>query len=174
MIDEIVLFGNPVMLNGQLIALISVVFVAGVIRGFAGFGSAMLTVPVLSVLHEPAHAVAIAMLLEIPVSLSLLPTAVREAERQTVWPMLSMFVVFVPVGAMLLNAIDPQLMKIGVSVLVLLMVGLLALQDRFTQLMSSRLTSRGGTLLTGAIAGTSQGMTGVAGPLFATALLARG
>lgn len=163
------LFGLSVALDMQLLVLLVIVFVAGIIRGFLGFGSALLTVPALTLLYGPAQAVVIGTLIEIPTTLGLLPVAIRESERRTVWSMLLTFVVFVPAGALLLKAVDPELMKIVISFLVLAMVGVLALQDRMVLLLS-----RSGTLIAGAVSGLAQGMTGMAGPLFVTALLARG
>jgi uncharacterized membrane protein YfcA len=163
------LFGFSVALDAQLVVLFVIVFVAGIIRGFLGFGSALLTVPALSILYGPAQAVVIGVLIEIPTSLGLLPVAIRDSERRTVWSMLFTFVVFVPVGALLLKAVNPEIMKIAISVLVLIMVGIIALQDRMILFLS-----RLGTLFAGAVSGVAQGMTGMAGPLFVTALLARG
>jgi hypothetical protein len=128
--EMINLFGLSVALDMQLVILFAIVFVAGIIRGFLGFGSALLTVPALSMLYGPAQAVVIGVLIEIPTSLGLLPVAIRESERRTVWSMLLTFVVFVPVGALLLKAVDPELMKTVISFLVLAMVGIIALQDR--------------------------------------------
>lgn len=163
------LFGLSVALDMQLLVLMVIVFVAGIIRGFLGFGSALLTVPALTLLYGPAQAVVIGVLIEIPTTLGLLPVAIRESERRTVWSMLLTFVVSVPAGALLLKAVDPELMKIVISFLVLAMVGVLALQDRMVLFLS-----RSGTLIAGAVSGLAQGMTGMAGPLFVTALLARG
>jgi uncharacterized membrane protein YfcA len=83
--------------------------------------------------------------------------------------MLLAFVVAVPVGALLLKVVDPELMKIVISFLVLVMVGIIALQDRIVLFLS-----RFGTVFAGAISGVAQGMTGMGGPIFVTALLSRG
>ena len=146
-----------------------VVFLAGIIRGFAGFGSALLIVPTLAALYGPAQAVAIEVMIEIPVALGLLPSALRDAERRTVLPMLLMFLVFVPLGAILLNWTDPTIVKMVISIFVLAMVGVIAQQTRLAAFLSPRAAWG-----IGAISGLSQGMTAMAGPLFVTALLARG
>jgi uncharacterized membrane protein YfcA len=169
MTEMIDLFGLSVALDMQLVILFAIVFVAGIIRGFLGFGSALLTVPTLSMLYGPTQAVVIGVLIEIPTSLSLLHVAIRESERRTVRSMLLTFVMFVPVGALLLKVVDPQLMKFVISFLVLAMVGIIALQDRMVLFIS-----RFGTLFAGAVSGVAQGMTGMAGPIFVAALLARG
>jgi len=169
-VQEIVsLAGFEVELDARFYAMMAVVFVAGCIRGFAGFGSALLAVPVLAVLYGPAQAVVIEVLIEIPVSLGLLPMALREAERKTVVPMLCMFVLFVPLGTLLLAVLNPDHVKIFISLFVLFSVGLMAQQARFTHLFSPRTN-----VVVGALSGASQGLTGMGGPLFATALLARG
>ena len=56
-----------------------IIFVAGIIRGFTGFGSALIAVPTLAYLYGPAAAVVIEVLIEIPVVLYLLPAAIRAA-----------------------------------------------------------------------------------------------
>ncbi len=153
----------------ELLALLVIVYLAGIIRGFTGFGSALLVVPALSMLFGPVQAVVIEVLIEIPISLGLLPTVLREAERRTVLPMLVMFVIFVPVGAYLLTVFDPQAVKILISVFVLIMVIVIWQQRRMVAMLSSR-----ATLAVGIASGVSQGLTGMAGPLFVTALMARG
>lgn len=160
--------GLNVEFGTTFIAMMAIVYVAGVIRGFTGFGSALLAVPALAVLFGPMQAVVIGGLIEVPVSLALLPLALREAERKTILPMLGMFVLFVPLGTFFLTIIDPVYAKVVISLFVLTGVGLMSQQSRVANIFSPK-----ANLLVGAISGTSQGMTGIAGPLFATALLAR-
>jgi uncharacterized membrane protein YfcA len=167
--DATAFLATNIDLNAQILGLWVVVYFAGIIRGFAGFGSALLAVPALSLIFDPAQAVVIEVLIEIPVSIGLLPVALRGAARRTVLPMLISFLVFVPVGAMLLKTFDPAPMKIFISLVVLSMVGVIALQNRLAAFLTPT-----GVLLTGVASGITQGMTGIAGPLFATALLARG
>ena len=156
-------------LGGSFIVLMGVVFIAGIIRGFTGFGSALLAVPALAVLFGPVQAVVIEVLIEIPVIVGLIPTALREAERKTVLPMLAMFVVFVPIGALLLTAIDPRAVTILMSVFVLVAVALMSQQSRLVTRFSPAANG-----VVGAVSGVTQGLTGMAGPFFATALMARG
>ena len=94
--ETITILNATIDLDSKLLLLFVVVYIAGIIRGFTGFGSALLTVPALAVLYGPVEAVIIEVLIEIPVSLGLLPVVLRKAERKTVLPMLLMFIVFVP------------------------------------------------------------------------------
>lgn len=167
--DVITIFDIPIALDGRLLFLLIVVYIAGIIRGLIGFGSALLVVPMLALLFGPAQAVVIEVILEIPTALGLLAPAIREASRKTVLPMLTMFVFFVPVGAYLLKTMDPEPLRIGISLAVLGMVLTLVFQKRIAGFLTPI-----GVMLTGAVAGVMQGLTGIAGPLFATALLARG
>ena len=51
----------------------AVACIAGMVRGFAGFGAAMMMTPVFSALYGPAVGIALCLLLEIAVALPLLP-----------------------------------------------------------------------------------------------------
>ncbi|MEL7343379.1 MAG: sulfite exporter TauE/SafE family protein [Pseudomonadota bacterium] len=165
----ITIFGFEAVLDARFGAMMVIVFFAGIIRGFTGFGSALLSVPALAVLYGPELAVVIEVLIEIPVSIGLLPAVLRQAERRTVLPMLGMFAIFVPVGTLLLTTVDPIYVKAFISIFVLISVWVLWQQARFVRLVSPR-----ATYLVGAISGTTQGLAGIAGPLFATAMVARG
>ncbi|MDC1410253.1 sulfite exporter TauE/SafE family protein [Amylibacter sp.] len=161
MFDQLFTFSFAVMLI--------VVYFSGIIRGYTGFGSALLTVPALAILFGPVQAVAIEILIEIPVSIGLLPKAIKSFEKKTVLPILLTFVIFVPLGTFLLILIDPNIVKIVISLFVLFSVYLLSQQSQIKSLISTK-----ANLIIGALSGFSQGLTGMAGPFFATALLARG
>lgn len=156
-------------IDERFITMLLVVFIAGIVRGFTGFGSALLAVPALAVIYGPVQAVVIEVLIEVPVCLSLLPTAIKHAERRTILPMIAMFMVFVPVGAILLTVTNPDTVKILISLFVLCAVALIWQQPRITRMFSPK-----ANYVVGAVSGTTQGLTGMAGPLFATALVARG
>ena len=149
--------------------MLMVVLIAGIIRGFTGFGSALLAVPALATIYGPVEAVVIEVLIEIPVCLTLLHTAIKRSERQTIFPMIAMFIVFVPVGALLLTITNPATVKVLISLFVLAALALIWQQPRVTRIFSPKFN-----YIVGAISGITQGLTGMAGPLFATALIARG
>lgn len=158
-----------IIFDQRFITMMLVVFFAGIVRGFTGFGSALLAVPALAVIYGPVQAVVIEVLIEIPVCLGLLPTAVKHAERRTILPMIAMFMLFVPVGAVLLTVTSPDLVKTLISFFVLFAVVLIWQQPGVAHAMSPK-----ANYVVGALSGTTQGLTGMAGPLFATALIARG
>lgn len=61
---------------------VSVVAVAGFVRGFSGFGSALIMSPALSLLFGPPAAIASMSLIDLPAVLYLLPQAWRHGEWQ--------------------------------------------------------------------------------------------
>ncbi|MFQ5946921.1 MAG: sulfite exporter TauE/SafE family protein, partial [Anaerolineae bacterium] len=65
-------------LESLIAAIIAVV--AGLMRGFAGFGSGMLMAPVFAVLFGPIETVATIIIMEILVSIQLVPRALVEIE----------------------------------------------------------------------------------------------
>jgi len=83
--------------------------------------------------------------------------------------MIAMFIVFVPVGALLLTITNPATVKVLISLFVLAALALIWQQPRVTRIFSPKFN-----YIVGAISGITQGLTGMAGPLFATALIARG
>ncbi|MEM8775235.1 MAG: sulfite exporter TauE/SafE family protein [Pseudomonadota bacterium] len=166
---ETAIANTGIAFDGRFATMMLVVFIAGIVRGFTGFGSALLAVPALAVIYGPVQAVVIEVLIEIPVCLGLLPTALKHAERRTILPMIAMFTLFVPVGAVLLTIINPDLVKIMISLFVLFAVALMWQQTRVARMISPK-----ANYVVGAVSGITQGLTGMAGPLFATALIARG
>lgn len=145
------------------------VCVGGFLRGFVGFGAAMIVVPTLSLLYGPAVAIPAGVLLSLPASLQLLPTAIRESEPAIVLPVAVSVFAAAPAGVALLVLLDPQLVKIFISALVVLMVVFLA---RGWQLPPNP----GWPLLCGAglAGGAIQGVAGVGGPPVVAVALARG
>ena len=107
-------------LDAELLIATLVAVVAGLMRGFAGFGSAMLMAPIYAILFGPAEMVAIICMIELPVGLQLLPGAVRHAEWRFVGPMSAAAILFMPIGGWLLVNLDPEALKRGVAAIVLL------------------------------------------------------
>lgn len=161
---ELFLGPNPLW---KLLALTLAVAFGGFMRGFVGFGGALVIVPVLSVVVGPLAAVPIASLSGLPAVFQLLPSAVRHSERRFAVPVAGATLVGAPLGTWVLVSVDPEVMKIGIALLVLLMVGLLY---RGWQLKGTHLG-----VLTGAgmLSGVVQGTAGIGGPPAVAAALSR-
>ena len=82
--------------------------IAGMVRGFAGFGAAMLMTPVFSALYGPAVGIALCLLLEIAVALPLLPRVVRLVDWRRIGMLLVAAAIGVPFGNLTLTWADPE------------------------------------------------------------------
>lgn len=147
---------------------LATVALGGALRGFTGFGGALVIVPALSIIFTPQEAVPMHAVLEIPGLLQLMPTAIRHADRPTVVPMILALIISIPVGVGMLAAINPELMRIIISVVVLLMVALIATKWRYSGPVRLPVS-----LGAGATGGLIHGMTGVGGPVIVSVLMAR-
>lgn len=163
------IFGTLITIDLRFAVLIVAVVVGGIVRGFTGFGSALIVIPALTVVFDPLQAVVMHSIMEIPVILGLAPTAIRGADRRVVVPMILILVITTPIGAAVLSTINVDLLKIVISVAVLGMVAMLAMQRQVFALIGQR-----GTLMGAAAGGVIQGATGVGGPPIVTTLMARG
>ncbi len=135
------------------------VFAAGFMRGFIGFGAALVSVPIMSLVIGPQVAVAVVNLMGVPALMQLLPEAVRGSEHRFVGPMCLTAFFVTPIGTWLLVAADPAVMKIAISVLVLVMVGFLG-----AGWMPKKEVPRAGLMTAGVVSGLIQGIAGMGGP----------
>ena len=142
--------------------------VGGFLRGFVGFGGGLVCVPIITVVFSPVVAVPVSTVMAFPAIFQLLPTALRDAERPIVGPLAVGTLIAAPIGSGLLIAVDANVMKVAISIFVLAMVWLLALNWRFTGAMSP-----GPLVGCGAVAGFLQGSAGVGGPPLVAIALSR-
>src|SRR5258707_7589514 len=89
--------------------------IAGMVRGFAGFGAAMLMTPVFSALYGPAIGVALCLLLEIAVALPLVPAVMRLVDLRRIRLLLAAAPGGVPAGHLVLTRSEPPPMRSAVS-----------------------------------------------------------
>ncbi|MFO1163384.1 MAG: sulfite exporter TauE/SafE family protein [Reyranellaceae bacterium] len=141
--------------------------IAGMVRGFAGFGAAMLMTPVFSALHGPAVGVVLCLLLEIVVALPLVPSVLHLVDWRRIGLLLAAAATGVPVGNVLLLHSEPAPMRWAISAIVLSAASLLASGWRFSG--KPRTTT---TLAAGVTSGFLNGLSGMAGPPIALYYLA--
>ena len=91
--------------------LIGVAFIAGLARGFAGFGAALIFVPVASSVIGPVLAAPILLLIDTSMALGLLPDAWRRADKRDVGFMALGALLGVPLGTTVLAVADPLLVR---------------------------------------------------------------
>jgi uncharacterized membrane protein YfcA len=136
-----------------------VVAVAGIVRGFSGFGSAMIMAPALSLLFGPSAAIATMTLMEVPTLVQLLPDAWRHGDRRSVVTLGLAAMTMVPVGAWLLVHLDELVMRRAIGLLVLGFAAVLGLGWRYRGTLPLPVT-----LGVGASSGLLSGAMGTPGP----------
>lgn len=146
---------------------IGAVVLGGLMRGFSGFGAALVIIPVVAVVYDPKTAVVLHALIEIPALLQLLPEGLRHFDRATVLPMLGALLVSVPAGMYMLVSLDADVMRVVMALSVLAMVALIASGLRVRSERFGPPVSAAG----GLIGGFLQGNTGIGGPPIVTILM---
>lgn len=144
--------------TGFLIAIL-VTGVAGFMRGFVGVGSGMLMAPVFAILFGPLETVVMIILMELIVTVQLLPSVHRLIEWRVIVPMGIAATVFMPFGTWLLVTVDAELMARGIAAVVLIFVLLLMTGWRYQG--PKRL---GFTLGVGTVSGTLMAATSLGNP----------
>lgn len=143
--------------------------VAGLMRGFAGFGAAMVMAPVFALLFGPAQTIAIIILMEVLVTAQVLPGVWREAD----WPLVLWLAVpaalAMPLGSWTMQAVDADLIVRAIGALVVGFVVILALGWRYHGPRPRPLTVAVGALSGYMMAATSVGLPPVIVYLFSGA-----
>jgi uncharacterized membrane protein YfcA len=133
--------------------------VAGLARGFSGFGAALIFVPLASAAVGPQVAAPVLLLIDGIGALGLLPDAFARADRRDVGTMAVGALVGVPVGTWLLTRSDPVSLRWAIAALILALLALLASGWRYRGRPAAPLTAA-----VGAVAGLFSGVAQVGGP----------
>jgi len=142
-----------------LILLCGAIFVAGIARGFSGFGAALIFVPLASALAGPKMAGPILWAIDIICAAALLPDAARKADRWDVGAMSLGAMFAVPAGVALLVYVDPVLVRWVISITALLFLVLLMSGWRYQGRPSAPLAAG-----VGVVAGVYSGAAQLGGP----------
>ncbi len=135
-----------------------VVFGAGIVRGFAGFGFSALCVAALTVVVPPAQVVPPIFVLEVLASMSLLRGAWPAADwRWLSWLVLGN-VLFIPVGIAMLAFVPEMPLRLVIGTLLLLAAALL--RGGFSLALAP---TAGMRLATGVVSGFVNGVAAIGG-----------
>lgn len=143
----------------SLVFVVAIIFVAAGVRGYSGFGFAMIGVAGISVFASPTVAVPTVLVLEVLVGLMLLPPVLRRIEWRPVLTLLAGAVLLTPLGALVLIRLPADLARIGIAVVIALAALLLV---RSTAPRPAPGTAA--TVGVGGIAGLLNGAFGISGP----------
>ena len=142
----------------QLAVALATGLVASFVRGLAGFGLAIILVPVLALALTPVDAVLTTNVVALLIGGIELPRLLREAERST-WTIIALVLLTTLPGLALLAATPPDLAR--------LLIALVALSAFAAMLFPVREPEQPGLLttgLTGAASGILTGFAGMPGP----------
>ncbi len=134
-------------------------FVAGLIRGFSGFGTAMVYLPIASLYLSPVEALVTLTIMDSLGPIPALPRARREADWPDLRRLLLAMTLFLPVGLWLLVSVPAEFFRFGVSGVSLILLAALVLGVRYTgQLSAAKVFG------VGASSGVLGGAVGLPGP----------
>jgi uncharacterized membrane protein YfcA len=138
---------------------LGVTLVAGLMRGFAGFGSAMLMAPIFAILFGSADMVVTVVAIELVVSLQLFPQVRRHADWHVLTPMSIAACAAMPLGVWLLASVDKNTIVTAVSAVIVAFVVLMWSGWKYTGRRSTATT-----VAVGALSGAMMATTSVGGP----------
>src|SRR6476646_9802494 len=107
------------------IAICAVAFVSGTARGFSGFGSALIFMPLASSMAAPRLVAALLLIIDFVAAAPLVPNAWKHADRKATAVMVSGALVGVPIGTYFLSRLDPVTTRWIISAFVFALLMLL-------------------------------------------------
>src|SRR5215217_3770463 len=89
------------------IAICAIAFVSGTARGFSGFGSALIFMPLASSIAAPRLVAALLLIIDFVAAAPLVPNAWKHADRKATAVMVLGALIGVPLGTHFLSRLDP-------------------------------------------------------------------
>ncbi|MBS0528211.1 MAG: sulfite exporter TauE/SafE family protein [Proteobacteria bacterium] len=142
-----------------VLALLATAFASGLGRGFSGFGSALIFMPLASAMIGAKAASPLMLIIEVIAAIGLVPGAARIANRREVALMVIGSLVGVPLGALFLLYADPLTVRWLIVGLIVPLLALMMAGWRYRGRATSPLT-----IAVGAVAGFFGGVAQVSGP----------
>jgi uncharacterized protein len=110
---------------GAALAICAIAFVSGTARGFSGFGSALIFMPLASSMAPPRLVAALLLIIDFVAAAPLVPNAWKHADRKATAVMVSGALVGVPIGTYFLSRLDPVATRWIISAFVVALLLLL-------------------------------------------------
>ena len=104
---------------------------AGLLYGFTGFGAALVMAPLFTLLWDAQVAVGVSLILITIATLQLLPGALKICDRRQMVLMGFSACITIPIGSSILLALDPDLMRRIIGIVVVLITAVLATGWRY-------------------------------------------
>ena len=132
---------------------------AGLVRGFAGFGTAMVFLPLTSQVVSPYWALSIMVVMDVIGPLPTVPRALRDGHPKDVLRLTGGLLVGMPIGVWLLTLMAPEVFRYAVSAIALILLVALISGLRYRGTLTKPLIYG-----TGGLGGILGGASGLAGP----------
>lgn len=145
----------------------AVAFLAGCVRGFAGFGLSAVAMACLVMILPPVELIPVLYILESSASMIMFRSGFREAKMNHVWPLVIGSAMGVPLGLLATTSAPLELSKLVAVCLILILTVL-----QFSRRMPAALATTPGRFATGATAGIATGLASVGGMVVALYVLA--
>lgn len=156
-------FSAPVLYGAMLTA-----FIAGLVRGFTGFGLSAVVMAGIVTFVPPIELIPVTYFLEAAASLFLVRKGIENADMKVVWGLAIFSFIGWPIGLYLTVTLEPDLSKIAALLLIL---GLTLLQ--LLQIKAAFLGRSSGVYAAGILAGIASGIASVGGMVIALFVLSR-
>lgn len=138
--------------------LLAATLLGGLVRGFTGFGFAMVFMPLASVVLGPVAALGLIWFIDLPFALPIAARSAKQAEWREILPLLLTATLALPAGIWLLIWLDRETMRWVLATLVLIAVALMASGWRYHGRPTVPLS-----LGVGALSGLFNGMASIGG-----------
>lgn len=106
-------------------ALMAFAFIAGLARGFSGFGAALIFIPLGGAIIGPKLVSPILLFIDGIATLGMIPPAWRSANRPEVFVMAAGAALGVPAGTAMLALLDPTLLRWSITIIAISLLALL-------------------------------------------------
>ncbi len=134
-------------------------FISGLVRGFSGFGTAMVYLPFAGSQVSPIWALTSLVIMDLIAPITLVPKTLKDTYLPDIYKLSLGALITCPFGVMVLVLLEPDIFRYAVSLLTFLLLILLILGLRF----QGRLTSPV-IVGTGGLGGFLSGTVGLPGP----------
>ena len=143
----------------QLTLLVGAAFLAALVRGFSGFGSALVYLPLAAQVLTPFEALTTIVIFDLIGPLPIVRRAGRECEKTDLLRLMSGLVVALPIGLFILTLVPPEAFRFAVSFVAIFLLVCLVSGFRYRGTLTPPLIYG-----TGAMSGFLQGVAGLPGP----------
>ena len=143
----------------HLTFLVGAAFLAALVRGFSGFGSGLVYLPLAAQVLTPFEALTTIVIFDLIGPLPIVRRAGRECEKTDLFRLMSGLVVALPIGLFILTLVPPEAFRFAISFVAIFLLVSLVSGFRYRGTLTPQLIYG-----TGAMSGFLQGVAGLPGP----------